>query len=92
MGTGTDMSDLLTITGAGIAGAGVLALFEAPVIGMGPASDPTSHVSLSTLMSYGPVGGAGIGGLFALNPTLYLFVLMIVAGAVLMIVSLMGWV
>ena len=84
------MSDLLTVAGAGIAGAAMLALFEAPVIGMGPASDPTSHVSLSTLMSYGAITNPG--GLFALNPTLYLFIATIVAGAILMIVSMLGWI
>ena len=81
------MSDILTIAGAGIAGAGMLALFEAPVIGMGPASDPTSYVSLAQL---GPDNN--LAGVFALNPTLYAFVAMIVIGAILMIVSMLGWV
>ena len=81
------MSDILTITGAGIAGAGMLALFEAPVIEMGPASAPTSYVSLAQL---GP--NNDLAGLFALNPTLYAFVAMIVIGAILMVVSMLGWV
>lgn len=86
------MSDILTIAGAGIAGAGVVGFLFAPVLPMGSAGGTvTGYNSVMDQLTY---SGASLGGILAYagNDTLYAFIAMIVIGAVLMIVSMLGWV